>query len=411
MTKLNIVLALVLVTAIGYAINARNGYQSAQTRLDETIGALSLVENSITDPISNKEAHKQAAAAWFERNGIDPAAVSALPADSRARLVNFLTYRFCRNGNETPADLNELFKSCSTPCGGFAYVFRGLASVAGLSTRYGNLYNIPNQGNHVGVEVQVEDGSWSFYDPTFGAYFSETGDIQGRALGLHEITKSRSLDELSQQVMQADRTLDLSIEHSLASIYSKPFEHQYMSVANYRYPEAITMGTPDELLMLRIPLKANADTLGKLDSSERQELKVAWLGYTNDTLNDDNGLNDTSYAAHMLYNGEMQRATLLVIEDTIPGGDYELKLRLFNPRTVEQTIQINGIGKETQLESYPLQQIPVGASLFKVRFNAASNPAQILVRAANRQSYVEMLAMEVTDHVPSTETANQSGSD
>ena len=41
------------------------------------------------------------------------------------------------------------------------YVLRGLFAALGYKTRYVNLYNIPNQGNHTLVEVQWKGGTWS----------------------------------------------------------------------------------------------------------------------------------------------------------------------------------------------------------------------------------------------------------
>ncbi len=393
MKLLNIAVLCALLFMLGLTVNAWQNASREETMLDRAVGSMLLAtqagDKAIADP------YQDAPANWFARQGIDLAFVRSLPDVQRAQLLNFLTYRYCQTGNETPVDLNGLFDSCVTQCGGYAYVFRGLASAANLETRYANLYNIPNQGNHVGVEVQLEDDGWAFFDPTFGAFFTSDGQLDGDPLGLADVIRSDSETTLARQVLQANRELPLSTSRMPEAIYTESFEHLYMSLNNYRNPEAITTGNRDELLMLRIPLVAGGGAFGLIGSDNRAEARAFWLSETNRTLNDDMPLNDTSFATHLMLNRDTLRATMLVISDTKRAERYRIRLRLFNPGLTDQRLQLTSVGKETVLESPPVHLVPPGSSLLDTTFRAETDQSILIVRAADKLSYVEMFGVDV----------------
>lgn len=315
--------------------------------------------------------HIARARLWFIDNGFDVADLLNLPDSERARMVTVLTYRFCKTGNETPRDLNELYGYCSTQCGGYAYVARGLAEVLGLRTRYANLYNIPQQGNHVAVELLV-NGVWEFYDPTFGAFFTEDGAPEGRVLNLSQIAGQEE-GGLESKVVQADKTAGLSKPPG----YSGNFEHQYMEVENYRSPEAIVQFLPGEMLLLRVPV-ASTEAIGPAGETDRAQLVAGWLAYTNATLNDSDPENDTSFSSYLLLNRPIQRATALDISGLSPGR-HVVAVTLHNPGA-PQRLQVSPLGKPTRLLSERIVTLPGGSHVIDIAFATVSSDATIFLR-------------------------------
>lgn len=108
-------------------------------------------------------AGRKAARFWLDRQGIDFSKLKTMSPSERAARPNQAVYDFCENGHaDTPNGVNDLYKTCATACGGISYVLRGLLEATGDRTRYAQFYNIPNQGNHTPVEVDLGNGHWGF---------------------------------------------------------------------------------------------------------------------------------------------------------------------------------------------------------------------------------------------------------
>lgn len=159
----------------------------------------------------------KAARAWYDRQGLDFKAISKLPLKERAARLNQAVYAYCEHGS-TPGHINNLFETCKAACGGYSYVLRGVLEATGARTRYVNLYNIPNQGNHTVVEFEI-DGEWPLYDPTFGAYFTENGEADGHPLSVQEVAYREQGRDLNDLVLQSKkRTNGYSIHSTLRDI-------------------------------------------------------------------------------------------------------------------------------------------------------------------------------------------------
>lgn len=62
-------------------------------------------------------------------------------------------------------------------CGWREYLFITLFKDAGFEARAINFYDMPFQGNHTTLEIKI-DGSWVWFDPTFGTVFKDkNGDL------------------------------------------------------------------------------------------------------------------------------------------------------------------------------------------------------------------------------------------
>lgn len=338
----------------------------AGKKLDEIALQASVPVTEEFDP-----SHIARARLWFIENGFDVAELLTRPEAERARLVTVLTYRFCDPGNALFPDLNELYTSCSTQCGGYAYVARGLAEVLDLRTRYANLYNIPQQGNHTVVELLV-DGVWEFYDPRFGAFFTDDGTPGGRVMNISQVS-GQDEGVLASKVVQIDKVADLFQPPG----YSADFDHKYMEVDNYRTTKAIVQFLPGEMLWLRVPL-TSAEPVGPAGETDRARLSAGWLAYTNATLNDSDPENDTSYSSYFLHNQPIQRGTAVDVSGLVPGR-HVVTVTLYNPGA-PQRLQVSPLGKPTRLLSERIVTLPTGSHVIDIAFATGSSDATIFLK-------------------------------
>ena len=339
-----------------------------------------------------------AARDWYASAGVDIDAVAQLPVDERARRLTQAVYAFCESGPQTVSHIDALFEDCVTACGGFSYVLRGLLEATGAQTRYINLYNIPNQGNHTAVEVNLGD-RWAFYDPTFGAYFTRDGEADGPVLILNEIVAGYSADELENHVVQAHDETAPFMSEPLASLFSETFDHTYMTLENYQLAEARSRLDARELIVLDIPLALDGGTagIGDFDAETVADAQSAWLVQTNAILLDDDLANDVSYVSHELSNRKSERVTTVSVSNVQPGHRYEISLVLFGRDG--QEVQISAMGRSAYYGGRNRVRLTGTRSVETARFVAVENTARFAVRNFNPTGTVRMLAIEV-DEIP-----------
>lgn len=333
-----------------------------------------------------KSEHLSRATEWFATNGLNLEQFTLASQTERARAATYLAWEHCVVGDDTPDDLNDLYAHCVTTCGGITYVAEGFAEAMGLRTRRANLYNIPQQGNHTALEILV-NGRWSFFDPTFGAFFTENGEADDRALGLWEVAKATDIES---HVVQATRE---GVDKALSTaIWSGVFDHPFMDLRNYQIAETITQGDPEEVLFLNIPIR-NGESIGKLLSTDRAELSKGWLDYTNGTLRDEIRVNDTSYASYLISNSGAQRTTIVTIKKVDPRQSGCLSVRFYNPHTRPQYLQVGGLGKFTTILSDRYLVLDPGASLEVINYKSDDEFAQLYFRNID-SGITEMFALK-----------------
>ncbi len=272
---------------------------------------LGQIQPAMADPIP--ESGIAAARQWFRQEGVELSRFRDMPLEEAAKRLTSAVYSFCANGS-APSDLNELFIRCNAACGGYSYVLRGLLEVLGAETRYANLLNIPNQGNHTGVEVRIGD-SWAYFDPTFGAFFTDDGTAGGKTLSLRTVSQVVPLGRLEPLVLQAAKQKRDFASLPLDRLFDRRFDHKYMLLENYQLAEATDTQDAGSLISLDIPLEVRA---GKAsigwngEPSDLDAMQQAWLDATNASLNDSDPTNDTSYNSSLLYNSaEISRVMTL----------------------------------------------------------------------------------------------------
>ncbi|KAB0675908.1 transglutaminase domain-containing protein [Aureimonas leprariae] len=346
------------------------------------------------DPIP--ESGLAAARSWFQRHAGSSEAMTAYSTEEKAKRLTQAVYSFCEDGTQ-PADPDQLFDRCTAACGGRSYVLRGLLEAIGVETRFAELYNIPNQGNHTAIEVKVGQG-WSLFDPTFGAYFAPDGSVEANALSLQDVAYRYPKGSLGGHVLQARKEPMSFATDKLQKLFDGKFDHQFMSLENYQVAEQITTGEEGFSLSLDIPLTlSNGEGgIGAREIADIDTLSKQWLSATNDTLNDDDPLNDVSYNSSILASGEIRKTTTLSLFGLEAGHRYELEL-ILHGEGADDRIQVIGIGKGVEYAA--VGGIDLGDKSVKARnsFVPLRDTAQFRLRNMSAVGQARVLGIRVRE--------------
>lgn len=254
---------------------------------------------------------------WFARHGTDTETITALPANERILRLNQAVYADCEPGSTETLD--ELFENCRAACGGISWLLRQLLEETGLETRYANLYNIPNQGNHTVVEVNTDDG-WVMVDPTFGTWFEQ----DGRVLDLEDLASRRF--DANDTVRAAPNEQRSWKTEPIEQLYSHVFDAAHMSLDHYNNAEAYWFGGEDEMSILSVPLRPS-QSYGNFSADTYADFRSQWYKATNRLLLDDDPTNDVSFVASQIYSKLRPSVTILKLEGVEPGKIYALSVR------------------------------------------------------------------------------------
>lgn len=346
-------------------------------------------------PISARQ--MAAARDWFNRHGYSIAKLSSMPVEERAKRLTFLTYRFCTPGNMGGPNLSRLYQKCETTCGGYAYVYRGLAKVVGIETRFADFYTIPLQGNHTAIEVSLPDKKWGFVDPTFGVVFTTNGRPEGRLMSLAEVT-SLPARALSHHVVQATKSARTSYSAPLLQQFGAAYRHSGMPISNYSSSEAISHDMPQELVVLVIPLNAsrNIVEVGNFKSSDPATLHSDWVKFALSTIHASDLRDSVSPDASDLYNDREDRMSVLRISNIRPGHVYRLELRVVNPAKYEQSIQLSAIGRDASLLNDGIKAVAPGVSTIRLDFVAVRSSAEIYAHNLAAKGMLQVVGIRLS---------------
>ena len=271
-----------------------------------------------------------------------------------AKYLNQLVFSHCQNKlpHTGANDINELFSNCRTACGGYAYVLRALLNTYGISTRYSNFYNIPAQGNHTAVEVEVEDGRWSLFDPTFGIFFTLDGDPEGTPLSTEEVRfllDENSIDK-SAHIVSTKRII--AENPKVKNLYGQEFSSDFFKLKYYLLAEQSVSVGVDALVPLVLPIdlengyvKFGSKTFQNLSNS-----KLNFLKDTNDRLNNDVLSDDVSYLYHIVGRDvfkDFRSMNIIRMSSLKPGTLYDMKVFGYIPNYSK--IQIVPIGRSAKI--------------------------------------------------------------
>ena len=232
----------------------------------------------------------------------------------------------------------------------------------GIAARGVNLYNLPNQGNHSILEVQLDDNEWILVDPTFGVVFLP--DIAGRGRSLDEV---RGLpDENAVAAILLRSTAGDSWARPLAELFVPGFpKGRYMAPGHYLAAEATGSWHPDQRVVLSWNIAPGGHKLGiSTVDPDRDSRQKAFLDWTNRRLRDDDPANDISFLASRVGGFSKGIFTPTISLPSLTHGEV-VRLRIRGER-------LGGNGG--------LRLIPVGGSVDVV---GAANPDRPLTKVAS----------------------------
>jgi hypothetical protein len=299
------------------------------------------------------------------------------------KILNHIVFNHCSNTQPHTGqkNKNELFEVCRTSCAGYAYVLRGLFAVYGIKTRYANLYNLPGQGNHTMVEAEIHPGKWALFDPTFGAFFSSNGRVNGTPLSLEEIRFNLTPESLSKHIFTAKK--NNSATGNIKNLYEKSvFDYPYMKIQSYLSAEIAAPAGLNLTVPLTLPLNVvkGRATAGVLNAKTIQEGEAGFLAWTNSALSNNDPSDDTSYLFHILgdYSSYFRSMNVISLTGLRIGTVYDLNISGFSNGDIE--IQVVDIGRNLVLNSILPEKLTAGREyLLHRKFRAHSESAQLVV--------------------------------
>lgn len=338
-----------------------------------------------TDEEFSERALEQARNMLAETFGT-PVPFSGLSPGEVAKRLNYVVFNHCKN--EQPhtgrVDINELFHECRAACGGYSYVLRGLLAVHGIPSRYANLYNVPQQGNHTLVEANVGPGQWMLLDPTFGSYFTKDGNPDGEALSLSGVRFELNLQTIGERVFVAQKGDPAEATKDLSHLYGQGrFSYPYMRVENYLLAEGYAPTGLGLTVPLVLPLRVvdGVAQAGTLEAATVAEGEQAFLSWTNATLNNDDLEDDTSYlfsivGSHPPYFESLNIVHVDGLENNI---EYELRVA-GTSRNHSNEIQIVDIGRGVSMNSVLQEVTPAGPFTISRIFRSETGDARFAIR-------------------------------
>ncbi|PHS40016.1 MAG: hypothetical protein COA91_05150 [Robiginitomaculum sp.] len=362
--------------------------------IDSPASAPALPKMEVKTLPLNKEAIT-AARLWYDRQGLDFKAISDMPLEQRAARLNQAVYAYCQHGS-TPGHINNLFENCKAACGGYSYVLRGVLEATGIRTRYVNLYNIPNQGNHTVVEVEI-DGRWPFYDPTFGAYFTDNGQADGKPLNVEEVAYWEKETEIGDLVLQSKKEKTDILTGTLSDMYQYDYDHPYMKVENYQAAETLWHEGMDQITILDIGLSIEdgLTKIGDFSAKTKSEMHAAYFRETGAILLDDDPRNDISFRTSYLYNSVRPSITTLTVDGTGTNQNFNVRLMFFNPHTKQTRIQMMALDKSAVYHGQQVIALPPGRSIVEVNFTAMEDVSRLAVRNMGPSILAYLYGIEV----------------
>lgn len=316
-----------------------------------------------------------------------------------AKYLNHLVFVSWSSNNQSRAStrMNDLFESLDGACGARAYVLRGLLAVHSIKSRFSNLYNLPGQGNHTLVEVEISAGKWALFDPTYGVFFTQSGNADDAPLSLDEV---RFLDKhsLKQHVLVAKKTAT-SNDIAINKLYGKDFDYPCMQLENYVLAEkSSAVGVSSVVpLVLSINISKGETIAGSSTFTDLEGGRIDFLRWSNGTLNNTDPTDDVSYLFHIVgrYSPYFQSINIIELKGLHPDSVYEIYFYGYTKKRA--LVQLTTIGRDSKLSNSNPELVAAGKFKIDRQFKAAGSVARFLFSLNDTpgESYIYLFGLEV----------------
>ena len=303
-------------------------------------------------------------------------------------------------------DLNLLdaYLDGNRACGVLADTARKVAAEAALETRGVNIYGLPQQGNHVLLEVLLDTDEWMLIDPTFGVLWASP-DGQN-TMSLEEVRSLADGDEVDSACVrirkpgtreQAPIPLDRRFTYGFGS---PPF----MTAENYLLASTSGSWSIDQRLSLPCPFEAEETLLGiDLAAMESTEsMSSEFLSWTNARITDGTLANDVSFLASQVGRFSRGNYTPTVNLPRIERG-VTAELRIFAARTRGTgrlvLIPLNGSVSIPHLEAETSRSEPAGdTGIWTWRLSGTGSSPLLLVEPEDDVTRFQIYSIEILNN-------------
>lgn len=317
--------------------------------------------------------------------------------------LNALVHNHCelKKPDLPTNDINDLFESnCQALCGGISYVLRGLLEYYGYNTRYMNFYNLPGTGNHSAIEVEIEPGKWSFFDPTFGVFF--LGE-KNTVLTTDQIRLSRDAHSLRKKALIARLQ-----KNDYKSYLEKPIHQLYYSAENSKntyfidnYLLADNVSHVGSNVMVPFILKAdlsNGDyALGNQDFKSYEEGRNDFLAATTSLLRIKGREEQVSFlfsklGRHAAYFDSLH---IIEMENAQENTDYLIKISGFSKKNMPTKLFFTPKNKDITLHNSDAILINFGKFSVSKKIRMKSRNGMLFMNLEGKDDMVDLFFISI----------------
>lgn len=119
----------------------------------------------------------------------------AADADPKTRMLHLTWHIHAHFTSGTPVpsySTRRALEQRTAECGGSSIILQMAARRLGFATRGVGFFGVPIQSAHTAVEVYWGDG-WHYLDPSFGAFFTDDGTLEGQVLDIETVLRHRDV--------------------------------------------------------------------------------------------------------------------------------------------------------------------------------------------------------------------------
>ena len=300
-------------------------------------------------------------------------------------------------------DLLDAYLDGNRSCGVLADTALKVAARAGLKARGVNIYGLPQQGNHVLLEVQLAADEWMLIDPTFGVLWTSPNGQETMSLEeVRGLADGGAVDSACVRIRDpaVPEQSPIPLDGRFTFGFGSP---PYMNAENYLLASTSGSWSTNQRLSLPWPFEATETRLGidptDLDTIESRDSE--FLSWTNARITDGTLANDVSFIASRV--GKFSRGdyTPTIQLPHIERG-VSAELRIFAER-IRGTgrlvlLPLNGSVSIPHLEAKTSRSEPPGnVGLWTWQLSGTGSPPLLLVEAEDDRTRFKLYSVEIID--------------
>ncbi|MCP4892387.1 MAG: hypothetical protein GY911_01050 [Actinomycetales bacterium] len=301
-------------------------------------------------------------------------------------------------------NLLDAYLDGNRACGVLADTARKVAAEAQLKTRGVNIYGLPQQGNHVLLEVQLDIDEWMLIDPTFGVLWTSPDGQETMSLEqVRGLADGDAVDFACVRIRNSGTPEEapIPLDRRFTPGFGNP---PFMTAENYLLASTSGSWSTDQRLSLPWPFEAEETRLGidppGLDSTESRSSE--FLTWTNTRITDGTLANDVSFLASRVGRFSRGNYTPTIHLPRIERG-VKAELRIFAERTRGTgrlvLVPLNGSASIPHLEAETSRGEPAGnTGIWTWRLYGTDSSPLLLVEPEDDITRFQIYSIEILNN-------------